>query len=260
MNETMNNSTIQYSHIESQRFGLRIYRGQYEEFDMTDIVNLTQKNDFDIIIVRYPSTTIYEHHKLVGIEGCKTIHADSLVYYDAPLQEIEIKPLRNNLQFDVVNLQSDKDLDFLVERIFTGYQNHYYSNPCLRKTDIIEGYTEWAKSFATVNKNGVTWLIKDASNMENVAFLACSYNMEDSVSELKLGGVLPEFAGRGIYSDFVKYAQTYFRNKGIRSLITSTQLQNVNVQRAWQKLGFHFDRSYETYHIIKDNIWDTKQL
>lgn len=256
----MNNSIIKFSPIESQRFGLRIYRGQYEEFDMTEIVQLTQDSDYDIIIVRYPSATVHEHYRLVGIDGCKTIHADSLVYYNAPLQEIAIKSLRNNLQFDVVNSQLDKNLDDLVERIFTGYQNHYFSNPCLRRTDIIEGYTEWAKSFATANEKGVTWLIKDASSKENVAFLACSFDKNDSVSELKLGGVLMEFAGRGIYSDFVRYAQRYFKNMGIRSLITSTQLQNVNVQRAWQNLGFRFDKSYETYHIIKDNIWNKKML
>lgn len=256
----MGNCAIKYSPIESKRFGLRMYRGQYEKFDITDVVDLIHKNDFDIIIVRYPSITIHEHYKLVGIEGCKTIHADSLVYYDAPLQKIEIQPLRNNLQFDVVNSQSDKNLDSLVERIFTGYQNHYYSNPCLRRSDIIEGYIEWAKSFATTNENGVTWLIKDASSKETVAFLACSIDKIASVSELKLGGVLPEFAGKGIYSDFVRYAQRYFKDLGICSLITSTQLQNVNVQRAWQKLGFHFDKSYETYHIIKDSVWNIKPL
>lgn len=256
----MGNCVIKYSPIESKRFGLRIYRGQHEEFEMTDIVNIAHKNDFDIIIVRYPSKTIHEHYKLIGIEGCKILHADSLVYYDAPLQEIEIKPLRNNLQFDAVNSQSDKNLDSLVERIFTGYPNHYYSNPCFHKSDIIEGYIEWAKSFATTNENGVTWLIKDSSSKKIVAFLACSIDKQSSVSELKLGGVLPEFAGKGVYSDFVRYAQKYFKDLGIRSLITSTQLQNVNVQRAWQKLGFHFNKSYETYHIIKDSVWNVKPL
>ena len=246
--------SITYSEIESKRFGLRVFRGQYEKFDMADVLRIVHEKNFDIIIVRYPTSTIYEHYGLVGLDHCKTIHADSLVYYSAPLQQIEIKALRNNLEFVVVTKENTKQLESMVKSIFVGYQNHYYSNPCLPRKGIVEGYYEWAKSY--FNNKGVTWLIKDGKNKTDVAFLACYFDEKESISELKLGGVLPEFAGQGIYSDFVRYAQAYFKNKGIRSLITSTQLQNVAVQRAWQKHGFQFDKSYETYHIINQSIWE----
>lgn len=249
---------IYYSNIESKRFGLRVYRGQYEDFDIKDIQRIINENCFDIIIVRYPTSTIYEHYQLVNLDSCNTIHADSLVYYSAPLQEIEIKELRNDLEFEVVTSNSDKQLDSLVRTIFSGYQNHYYTNPCLPRTEIIEGYLEWAKSFVNENGHGVTWLIKDRKSSNNVAFLACSFNTEESTSELKLGGVMPEYAGSGIYSDFVRHAQGFFKKMGIKILLTSTQLQNIAVQRTWQKHGFRFDKSYETYHIIKENLWNAR--
>ena len=80
------------SEIESKRFGLKVFRGQFESFDMADVNRIVCREEFDIIIVRYPTSTIYEHYKLLGLQGCKVIHADSLVYYSAPIQKIEIKP------------------------------------------------------------------------------------------------------------------------------------------------------------------------
>jgi ribosomal protein S18 acetylase RimI-like enzyme len=130
----------------------------------------------------------------------------------------------------------------------------------LQRTAIIEGYLEWAKSFVIESEHGVTWLIKDRKSCDNVAFLACSFDTVESISELKLGGVLPKYAGHGIYADFVRYAQGVFKEMGIKTLLTSTQLQNIAVQRAWQKHGFRFDKSYETYHIINGNLWNAKMI
>lgn len=244
-----------YSEIESRRFGLRVFRGQYEHFDISDVAKVVKDGGFDLVIVRYPTSTIYEHYKLLQLPHCKTIHADSLVYYSAPLQKIDIKPLRNELEFDVVTPKSAKHLDSMVKTVFSDYQNHYYSNPCLNRSDIIEGYLEWAMSYAENAEIGVTWLIKDKTSGREVAFLACSYDLGESVSELKLGGVMPDSEGRGIYSDFVRHAQLYFKKMGVERLLTSTQLQNIAVQRAWQTHGFRFDKSYETYHIVNEELW-----
>ena len=60
--------SITYSEIESKRFGLRIYRGQYEDFDIKDVQKIVDENDFDIIMVRYPTSTIFE------FEACKIVY------------------------------------------------------------------------------------------------------------------------------------------------------------------------------------------
>jgi ribosomal protein S18 acetylase RimI-like enzyme len=247
---------ISYSELESKRFGMNIYRGQYDVFSINEIEHIVDNVDYDIIIVRYPTSTIYEHYRLNNLKKSKIIHADSLVYYSAPLQEINILPLRNNLIFETIGSANDSLLDHVVETIFSGYQNHYYANPCLSRSAIIEGYLEWAKSFTKTDDEGVTWLIKDGITLETVAFLACYFNKKNSVCDLKLGGVMPSFSGKGIYADFVRYAQNYFKNRNIKTMITSTQLQNIAVQRAWQKHGFRFDKSYETYHIVNEELWN----
>ncbi len=246
--------SLEYSEIESKRFGYRMYRAQYEAFDTKEIESIVSSDDFDVIIVRFPTPSIYEHYRLAGFDNCITIHADSLLYYSAPLDQIDLKPISNNLQFEIVTPEVE-ELDDVVDAIFSGYKNHYFANPCLRKKAIVEGYSEWAKSFARNQDNGVTWLIKEKSGNNNVAFQACYFDKNSSICDLKLGGVVPGYAKRGIYADILRYSQYYFKTMGIRTMVTSTQLQNAAVRRVWEKHGFVFDKSYETYHIINKRIW-----
>lgn len=247
---------ISYSEIESRRFGLRVYRGQYDEFDTKDIQRVINENDFDIIIVRYPTSTIYEHYQLVNLEHCKTIHADSLVYYSAPLQEIEIKGLRNDLEFEVVTSESESCLDSLVETIFLGYQNHYYANPCLQRKAVTDGYIEWAKSYVRQEEGKIAWIAKDDLTGDIVAFATCFNNVDESECEGVLYGVMPKFSGRGIYADLIRFTQGYFKNMGVKKMTVSTQLQNYKVQKVWNRHGFKLDHSYETYHIINQSLWE----
>ena len=248
--------SIAYSEIESKRFGLRVYRGQYDTFDTSDVEKTIKGGDFDIIIVRYPTDSINKHFQLECFDNCKIIHADSLVYYVAALQDIDIKPLCNDLWFELVTPETDECLDNLVETIFSGYQNHYYANPCLKKTAIIDGYIEWAKSYAKCESGKTAWLSKDSVTGDLVAFATCSCNLDKTESEGVLYGVMPNYSGRGIYADLIRFTQSYYKKMGVDKMIVSTQLQNYKVQRVWNSHGFKLDHSFETYHIINQSLWE----
>jgi acyl dehydratase len=60
---------------------------------------------------------------------------------------------------------------------------------------------------------------------------------------------MPNFAGKGIYSDMIKYTQQFFKDGGYSSMWVSTQIQNYSVQKAWLNEGFFLKKSFETYHI-----------
>lgn len=250
---------ICFSEIESNRFGLKIYRGKYDSFEMADIRKLVETDDFDIIIVRYPTNTIYEHYRLSLLPACQIIHADSLLYYKAKLQEINIHSLRNPLFFEEVKDNTD-ELGKVVHSIFIGYQNHYFSNPYLNREKIIEGYFEWANSYSKISDGKVAWFAKDSISGDIKAFITCAYDMDESLSDLILGGVLPQYAGEGIYTDLVRHCQSYFKGMGLRYMQTSTQLQNYKVQKTWNKEGFAIDNTWETYHIVNLNHLNDLQI
>ena len=78
--------------------------------------------------------------------GFPIIHADTLVYYKCALNA-DIKPLKNDLEFEEFSENNIQLLDELVQQIFVDYTNHYWSNVLLNQEKAIQGYVEWAKNY-----------------------------------------------------------------------------------------------------------------
>ena len=245
------NTMISFSEIESSRFGLNIYREKFISFNIEEVTEFVSENsNFDIIILRYPTNTLYEHYRLLSLPHSKVIHADSLLYYKALLSSLPISPLRNELIFEEVTPENSGLLQDIIPTIFKGYQNHYFANPILDRKKILEGYIEWAISYADIADGRIAWLVRDKMTYKLSAFATCSYDDNNAECEGVLYGVMPDSSGRGIYSDLIAYSKNYFKNKGYQTMLVSTQLQNYAVQNVWSKSGFKLSSSWETYHII----------
>jgi predicted acetyltransferase len=240
---------MEFSELESKRFGLQVYRGILSDLDdnvVEKTANFIENNLVDVLILRVPADFQFQIYKLQNL-GYPVIFADTLVYYIADLsQEIE-KGLKNNdLSFEPC-VDSDKDLiGDLVEEIFQNYTNHYFSNPLLPKKDILEGYKEWAKNFIQDDEtNKKAWLIK--KDNQCAGFVTCS--IENDTGEVVLGGV-KTFAKRGgIYSDLIRFSKNYFIKKNIKKVKVSTQVQNYAVQKVWSREGFYLNNAYVTLHL-----------
>lgn len=241
---------IGFSEIESNRFGLNIYRGKSNGFDLSEVMCCIREELCDIIIMRYPTKTLYEHYQLLNLPHCKVIHSDSLVYYVSFLDAIQVKSLKNEVDFEMVNSDNVQELRSIIPLIFENYQNHYYANPVLEKKKITEGYVEWAQSYVNTEEGKIGWIVKEKFTRRIMAFATCSFNELDKTCEGVLYGVMPGFSGRGIYSDLIRYTQNYFKDKGYLKMYVSTQLQNYTVQNVWNRSGFVLNDSWETYHII----------
>lgn len=236
---------IKFSEKESSRFNLNVHRGNLNELNVSELKKYIISNNVDILILRLPSFTISTHAKLNSL-GFDIIHADSLVYYKANLETIKINFLKNNLNFIQIDNTNINILDDIIPIIFDNYQNHYFSNPFINKKKILEGYIEWAKSYSN-NEKGISWLVYYEN--EVAGFATCSLNEQEKKCEGILLGVMPNFSGRGIYTDIIRFTQKFFKEKGYTKMLISTQLQNITVQKVWIREGFIIDYSYETYHI-----------
>lgn len=63
-----------------------------------------------------------------------------------------------------------------------------------------------------------------------------------------VGGVHPDYAGKGIYRDFLITGMQWCLAQGRIRMVVSTQVNNYSVQRAWAQLGFKQYRSQYTFH------------
>jgi hypothetical protein len=241
------NNSIEFSPVESSRFKYKIYRGNITNINEGLITGIINNQQPDILILRLPVDFKREHYKLNNL-GYPVLHCDTIVYYFCTLSSQKILPLRNNLKFNLVTKQTQHLVDKLTDEIFMDYQSHYFSNPALNKNDIVRGYREWAQSFIHDNDdNKFSWYV--TLNEEVVAFAMGSSLKDNSTCEGVFSGVKKEFAGKGIYTDIVRFLQNYFTNEGMKIMKVSTQIQNYSVQKTWINEGFRLKQAFDTYHI-----------
>jgi predicted acetyltransferase len=238
---------VLFSDVDSQRFGINVFRATLNEVDIENLKEQINADAIDLIILRLPSASKNQHSELHQL-GFQVIHADTLVYYFCTLNN-EVTALRNELSFDVISEENNLVLNEIVPVIFKDYTSHYASNPMLDKEKTAEGYIEWAKSYVTTaNPNRISWLVKNGS--EIIGFATCSFNQEKNECEGVLYGVMPEASGKGVYTDIIRFTQSYFKNLGFKTMWVSTQIQNYSVQKAWIKESFQLKKAFDTYHII----------
>lgn len=237
---------ISFSQVESNRFNLQVFRAKFEDFNPEYLRENLIEEKADILILRMPSDHKANHYKVAKI-GYDYIHADTLVYYTCSLTQQEIRPLKNDLQFEQVTSQTASRLKEIVPIIFTAYQNHYFSNPMLDPAAILEGYVEWASNYWDEEENKISWFVKKAG--EIAGFATCSFDTEHNECEGVLYGVMPGASGGGIYSDIIRFTQAYFKKLEYKNMLVSTQVQNYAVQKVWSREGFFISRSWDTFHI-----------
>lgn len=228
--------------LESRRFARRVCRFNFDRLDGAALQAIEQAEP-DLAIIRIDSTMIDDVHLLSEL-GCTPIVADTLVAYDAALAEV-VGPPRNAGR--VVRPVAAPERDLLEQMsvsIFAGYKSHYSANPLIDRSDILDGYTEWAMSFLDDGAAEV-WFVEEAG--EVAGFAACRAGSD--TYQIVLGGVLPQFAGCGAYGDLVDHLIAHARASGYARVASSTQIVNLAVQRTWARRGLRLRSSQNTIHL-----------
>ncbi|CAB4901418.1 unannotated protein [freshwater metagenome] len=239
---------MEYSDVDSRRFGLNIYRASLPEIREGELFEQLVSNKVDVAILRFPTSQQHEISRLDRL-GVPYIISDVLVYYESDLRALGTSESRNpELLFEPAGVEDHEVLNSLVTEIFEGYRNHYSSNPVLSNVDVLEGYCEWARGYCMRGRQGRwAWIVRDAG--VPVAFVTCSEAEGGEEAEVVLNGVRPAAAGRGIYRDLISFVQRFFAQRGVPRLLISTQVQNVVVQKVWVRLDFEPIHSYLTAHM-----------
>ena len=244
--------SIRFSPTESIRFGSNVYR-----FDIaiassaldSEIFSICEDSSADLMILRAPSTRVKLGAMLSRLESKRAFQADTLVYYE--LDTSKFGALYNG-DTEIFRLQST-DLDRveqfknLIKQTFHDYTNHYSSNPNLDGFSVEDGYLEWALG-----------LLADSSCNSFVRCTNPNYidgwmtvKQDGDYVEMIIGGSNPLARGTGTYMKLVNAIVLYYLNFGTKYIRVSTQITNTDVIGVWQKNGFKFLGSINTFHIEK---------
>jgi len=237
-------SAISLSRIETERFGLRIFRGLVDQLDEQNVLDTAIDDDIDIVMLRLPEQRQYQLARL-DRTGLPWFVAGTLVWYETDLVGYSpAEPAHRDISFVLARPEHAAVLDDLVSDIFGDYRNHYASNPLLSRAAILANYQDWVRRYTT-GEGRICWLVRQGDGF--VAFVTCGFDRASA--EIVLNGVRPSASGRGIYTDLVRYVQRHFKDRGMRTLEISTQSHNYAVQRVWNREGFRLRNAFLTVHV-----------
>jgi ribosomal protein S18 acetylase RimI-like enzyme len=170
---------------------------------------------------------------------------DTLIYYSLDLTRQPVPDDNGVAKVRPVRIEEEEEMISVAEESFHGYLGHYHADPKLDKSKCDEVYADWArKAFAA--RYAENFFVGEIGG-RIVGFGVMRINNPNE-GEMFLGGIHPDFQGKGIYHSFLCKGMEWCLSRKSRKMIISTQLRNISVQKVLIKLGFEISRGYYTYH------------
>jgi len=137
-----------------------------------------------------------------------------------------------------------------MQASFVDYENHYAANPIFDRTAALAGYAEWAEGIFDLDPES---LVTVGVGAEVRGFALVDWTAE--IPNIRLNAVLPEARGQGWFSKLITETMHQAKTHGYHSLESSTQVQNVAVQRTWAALGWRPEAPLDTTHLVRNELF-----
>lgn len=244
---------LRWSELESRRFGMRVCRASVDSIDPDEFEAAVADSNADVVILRLPAGQLASLQSLRE-RGFDPIVADTLVRYEIGLPTA-LRPERSGaVRLRDATSEDAPRIEAMVREIFAGYASHYRANPLFSPSAILEGYAEWASSHVARKNGAFAWLIEYEG--EVAGFSCCAIEPAGNRAVGTLNGVLPEWRGRGVYRGTLAAMLSELTARGIDRFVIATQVQNLIVQRAWNRIGFGLHAAENTVHINVRRVAD----
>ena len=241
---------IELSELDRLRFGVATAKAKIEDGDTVDeLLSQAQAIGTELLIVRLPTNHIVLAQEL---EKKGAFLTDTLVYYQKKkIDNYEIELPDGYVMCDA-EIEDAAQVEKVAAESFKGYFGHYHADPYLRQEDCDDVYSSWAKNSCKREAlaDGAV-LIKKGSEIAAFATLK-KINIVDF--EGVLFGVAPLHQGKGMHLNLMKLSVNWGQRHNLRRLLTSTQINNVTVQKNWCRIGMEPLNSFYTFHL-----WMNKQ-
>lgn len=231
---------IEFNSQETDRFGIRSARVTDLNAEYALIERVAIQQDIRFLSVRVPTDDI---SKVQTLEAQGFCLMDTLVYYHRSLDSL---PTSSD---EAIRLSSPEDADRVANvarSSFRGYFGHYHADPRLNTSDADDVYIDWAKNSILTSGADTPATVMELDG-KIVSFLTMRIKPK-GLAELVLVGVSPEAQGKGVYGRLIDHGMGTLKGMGCKEVITSTQINNIPVQKAWGKRGFRMHSSFYTLH------------
>ncbi|MFN7611094.1 MAG: hypothetical protein ACK5QX_09205, partial [bacterium] len=176
---------------------------------------------------------------------------DTLVYFTQRLSARREPALPEGYSWRVATPEDAAAVGALASETFQGYMGHYHADDRLDRRACDDVYADWARRSCL--DPGVADCVvllecrREGESAELAAF-ATHARVDSSTWEGVLYGVGKQHQGRGLYAELIALGGALGAERGHATMLVSTQVTNLSVQKAWCKQGFLPIRSSYTFH------------
>lgn len=239
--------------LDRARFGRSFERavvpeGADREAGLAWLAATIAESTADLVVARYPARYV-DWFAALGSGERDLLFADTLVYWRAPLDPVPgglVAPAD-----PAVEIEDRLDPAVVAELVtegFADYPSHYRANPLLAAEDIRAGYVEWASSVADAG---------DGFGLRHREHGVVGFAVQQpggDHAEVLLAAVRPQVQGAGLYRHLFAACAERARERGLGSLVTSTQAHNLGGQRAWARFGLEPVGAFTTVHAVRPGL------
>jgi GNAT superfamily N-acetyltransferase len=240
----MEDFTIAISEPDSANFGFTFIRANaVTGADIPAALDFSRRHGARVLMVRCDTGDIGATRALEG-EGFRLV--DTLLFSRAELEKLGIPGRRLAFPIRYFCSSDTEQIADVAAVLYKDYFGHYHVDPLFDRAKVCEGYVDWARR-SCLDKSVAAEIFVAHDGERICGFVTMRLNdVEDG--EMVVGGVHPDYAGRGIYRDFLITGLEWCIAQHRIRMIVSTQVNNYAVQRAWAELGFKQYRSQYTFH------------
>jgi hypothetical protein len=231
---------ISDSKVESQAFGISVVRANYSYWLEIDSQLEVAMQENDLVILRTRDVKPFDE-----LDGFTVISTGSLTYWAS---EVGADFEAGNSEYQLeLNLDESSLADFsdVLRDSFSDYKNHYDFNPALNGPSTSEAYLQWALS--RVDSDALTGLL----TFQEAPIGVVSAVQRGDLVEVEIAGIVPSAQGHGHYKYLLGQLWRMVDQPNSARLVISTQVENRNVQSAWQKIGLNPQFEVHTTHIMR---------
>jgi ribosomal protein S18 acetylase RimI-like enzyme len=226
---------IALSPLDEARFGVRTAKvAGLTEACLPEVLQFCKREEVRFLIARCAASDLPLVHRLErdGFRLMDTlIHCRNKNLAGLPAAAdpdgIVIRPFQQGEEVSIRDLAGD---------VYRDYDGHYHADPRLDRKLCGEAYSDWALRSCSSRGNESEVFVADSQH--NVVGFATVHLLMSGEGEALLSGVASSAQGRGIYRLLMTRSMEWSRARGATTMLFTTQITNVAVQRVWTRLGF----------------------
>jgi hypothetical protein len=235
---------VSLSQVDEERFGIKTARTSLVTNEsLPEILAFCRENEVTFLIARCPTTDLKAVHEMEK-SGFRLM--DTLVYYERNLVKKAIPQDPGETLVRLSTPDEGEAVRVVAAESLEGYFGHYHADPRLDPAKCDEAYVDWAVRSVTSRQIADDVLVAEVDG--KIAGFATLRLNNSSEGEGVLFAVAPWAQRRGIYNSFIIKGMEWCLSKGTSSMVVSTQITNIAVQKVWVRLGFELNRAYYTFH------------